>query len=300
MKILLSHKITPEVKGIFLYSIAIFFIAVMNLCAKALQPEYHAVEITFWRNIIALIFVAGFIVYSGRQAGLKTKRVKAHLLRGFIGTAGITAAFLTYGLLPAAEATVLLFTSPLFVAALSYPMLREKVGVMRSLAILVGFAGVLIIAQPQNISSFEGIAAGLLAGLSSALVSIFLRDLGKTEDPWITVFYFLLIGSIVTGLAVPFIGSVPQGYAIALFILAGFLGVVNQSTKTMAFLYAPAATIAPLMFSMLIWTTLFGWLIWDEIPGIHTFLGAGIIIFANLFILWREQSKKRLSESQHS
>lgn len=298
MKSLLFHNFSSETKGIVYYALAMFFVATMNLTAKALQPEYHPIEILFHRNFYALLMTFAVLVWLKKLPLLKTTRMKAHLGRGLMGTLSVTLAFATFGMVPATEATVLIFTAPLFVGLISSPFLGEKVGPYRWSAIIIGFIGVLIIAQPQNITSLPGVAMGLGTGLSTAFVYIFLRDLGKTEDPWVTIFYFLLIGTIVSGLCLPFIGKVPDLSVWPLLALVAVLGFVNQVTKTVAFRYAEASLLAPLIYTMLIWTTLFGWWFWDEVPSVYTFFGAALIISSNLFISWREKKRKKERSSE--
>ena len=165
-----------------------------------------------------------------------------------------------------ATATSLHFTAPLFVSLLSYPLLKEKVGWFRILFIIIGFLGVLIIAQPDNdISNFH-LFIGLTAGFMNALVAICLRWLGDTEDSFTTTFYFLFFGLLLTSLFMPFVGTLPDVNILHLIFAMGVVGVSSLLLKTQSFRLAPAALISPISYTILIWAILFDWLIWDTIP----------------------------------
>jgi drug/metabolite transporter (DMT)-like permease len=148
-------------------------------------------ETMFWRQTLPAVMLLGWLGARGELRRLRTARPWVHFRRAMIGTAGM---FLTLGvvqILPLAEATVLGFTAPVFAVILSALVLKEKVGPWRWLAVAIGLLGILVIAGPsEGKLPALGVAVGVGAAFMVALVSIQLRDLGRTEEPLTVVFYF--------------------------------------------------------------------------------------------------------------
>lgn len=291
-----DHKPTDNIiRGALLIVVSVFMIAAMNALAKFLSGTHHPVEITFYRNIVILVGLAAWIVFSGRRDILVTHNLKDQVVRAVVGTSGVVLAFWAISRLPLADATTLLYTAPLFVTLLSYPFLGEKVGPFRTCAVLVGFGGIVVVAAPGGTGlPPDGIALGLAAAFFHALTQLQLRKLGRHENPLTTVFYFMLFGTILTGIAMPFIFTAPPTMEdFPLLLLIGAAGILQQVFKTYGYSMAPTAVVTPLNYFGLLWATLLGFLIWREIPGANVYLGAAIIISANLFILFREQYLKR-------
>lgn len=276
----------------------------MSLFAKLLSGYFGPIEVTFFRNIISLIFMFLWLISAKDLIKLKTDRPFAHLFRGAVGTTGIVIGVCALSMMPLAETTILLFTSPLFVVLLSYPVLREPVGIFRLSAVLVGFLGVIIMANPSAAADqlpLLGIALGLLWGFLAGCVDVTLRWMGRTENSTTTVFYFVLFGTLTCALHWPFAEIQPNSFSIdALWIIIalGMTGVLSLLAKTQSFRLAEASLIAPVMYTMIIWTMLFDYLFWDKLPSSNIILGAIIIITSNMFIFYRESQLKKCSQTQ--
>lgn len=276
--------------GIGLILIAFSAIAFTNITAKWVSTDHHPIDILFYRNAVALLITAFWIkVKYGNFKILKTTRPLAHAKRGVIGTIGVGTAFATFAILPATDATVLLFTIPIFTAILSIPFLGEKVGKLRWSAILIGFIGVTIAVNPSGDMNWYGIAIAMVAGITSAMTALYVRDLGSSEPAVRTVFYFLLIGTIATALFIPFLSTLPTRPMLALLLLTGLFGFINQMFKTTAYAIAPAALLSPFLYTTLIWSILADIFLWDILPTQNVLIGGTIIIASNLFIAWRER-----------
>lgn len=272
----------------------------MSLSAKLLSEYFDPIEVTFWRNSMSLLLLLVWLFALGNFTFYKTKRPYAHLFRSAIGTVGITLGMWTVSILSLAETTILLFTSPLFTVLLSGPILGERVGIYRYGAVLVGFIGVAIVAGPVGSEALPiiGIIAGLGWGFTSGAVDVILRWIGSTEKSQTTTFYFLLFGVITCGLYWPFSATPITGIATdnlplvaGIIALLGLTGGIGLLAKTHSYRLGEASLIAPIMYTMLIWSVLFDYLFWDRIPNWNVFVGATIIITANLFILRREHIK---------
>ena len=298
-----SHNKT--LLGILFAAFNAFMLAGMSLSAKWLGNYFDAIEVTFWRNFISLLMLLAFFLIIKNFDFWKTERPKAHLFRSTIGTIGIALGMYTVSVLSLAETTVLLFTSPLFTVILSMMFLKECVGPYRISAVLLGFTGVAVIAIPSIMSTettfpILGLAAGLGWGFFSGAVDATLRWMGNTENSYTTTFYFMLFGSIACGLYWPFsatpIQSVsPDAWPIVIGIIAllGTTGVLGLLAKTQSYRLAEASIIAPIMYTMLIWSLIFDYIFWQNIPNWNTMLGAAIIVASNMIILYRERQKAK-------
>ncbi|MCB1590988.1 MAG: DMT family transporter [Alphaproteobacteria bacterium] len=278
-------------------------LSAMSLFAKLLREYFGAFEVTFFRNVFSLIALLILLVLTRKLDILKTDRPRAHLLRSFIGTVGIVLGAQALGMMPLAETTILLFTSPLFVVLLSWPLLGERVGVYRMSAVLVGFLGVVIMANPGQGTEplpLAGILIGLGWGLSAGLVDICLRWIGRTESSTTTTFYFVLFGTIACGMHWPFAEVKEGSFSLyTAFVIAGLgaTGLLSLLAKSQSFRLGEAANVAPVMYTMIIWAMVFDYLVWDKAPSANVFIGAAIIIGSNLFILYREiKIKNRLNK----
>ncbi len=253
-------------------------------------------EILFYRNAGALPVVIAWIMLGPGLAALGTRRPLAHLTRSALGLASMTLMFVTIGLLPIAEFTAFLFLVPLFATMLSALFLGEKVGLHRWGAILLGFAGVLVMTHPGGGGvATTGLAMGLVTAAMVSGVTITLRGLGATEPATTTVFWFTLIGTLATALTLPFFYQ-PHDAATWIIVAGiGLAGALLQIFQTISLRLAPVSVTAPFDYMQLVWSMLLGWLIWETIPARATITGAMLIGLAGLYTIYREH--KRASET---
>jgi drug/metabolite transporter (DMT)-like permease len=283
-----------QAMGIALFLVATFLIVTMNAFAKMATVYHSPVEAVFYRGVVAMVLLLSFTTVTRRKDVFKTKRPMAHLGRSLAGNIGVILVFWSYSLMPMADVTAFLFTAPLMVTVLSIPLLGEKVGPYRWSAVIIGFLGVVLIAQPFG-GGFVGAKALVPLGATffMALVNIFLRELGKTEDPFTTVFYFLAVGLVFTGIYMIFNGTLPHEKAIWPLVGAGIAGGLQLILKTKAYTLAEASLLSPFTYTSILWATLFGWLFWGDLPTAAVCIGAIIIITSNIVIYMRESRVKR-------
>lgn len=274
--------------GIALMAVGVACLCVNDAIAKTLSAGYLPVQILFIRNLIALPIAAAIAWRIGGATALRSHRPVAHLVRGAIWVGAAVTFFTGLSLLGLAEATVLIFAAPVFITALSALVLKEHVGWRRWLAVLVGFAGVLIVVRPGS-STFQ--AASLYpvatAFLYAALM-ISARWVDARESVWTLMLYLTGAGALISALAMPFTWVPVRMEDLWLFVGIALFGTAGITLITQAFRLAPAAVVAPFDYTALIWATLMGWLFWNEIPDAMTYLGAAVIIASGVFIVWRE------------
>lgn len=252
------------------------------------------VESLFYRQAFALPLVLGWIAAGPGFASLKTKRPGAHLGRTVLGMGGMALNFLTFLLLPLAEATVLLFTVPIFATIMSALLLKEKVGVHRWGAVLIGFAGVLLVVQPGSaVLPLHGVLVGLCAATVVSGVSVTLRQIGRTEAAATTVFWFTTMSLVPLGLAVLVLGKAHDLTTLALLLGLGSTGGLAQIAMTASLRMAPVSVVLPMDYSNLVWSGLIGWLVFATLPTPTLWLGAPLIIGSGLYIVYREHRLHR-------
>ncbi|MDF2095633.1 DMT family transporter [Aquibaculum arenosum] len=278
-------------RGILTICAGVAFLVLNDAIAKLLTERYDPVQIIFLRNLIGIpMIVAVAVALRGRRV-LRTRHLRLHALRGTLMMAGAYLYFTSLSFLPLAEATALIFAAPIFITALSVPLLGEAVGWRRWSAVLLGFIGVLIIVQPGG-EAFQ--AASLLPVAAAFLYAIFMmsaRWLGSGESMWTMMLYVVLFPMIYSA---PFALQVwepvhtPDLWFFLAIAVCGNLGITLIGQ---AFRSAPAAVVAPFDYTALIWATGLGWLIWGDIPQSWTIVGALVIMISGIIIVLREAAR---------
>lgn len=285
-----QHVAQRPLYALGLRLLAIAALATMSAMIKlASMHGVQLAETLFFRQFFAVPVVLAIVLAGPGLASLRTARIGRHVTRTLFGLVGMVANFGAVILLPLAEATTLQFTVPIFATILSTLLLREVAGLHRWSAVLIGFIGVLLVVQPGN-GHFPlgGAAVGLSAAFMVALISIQIRELGKTESPTTTVFWFSVLSLPILAIAYPFFARQHDATAWALLAGIGLTGGIGQMALTAALRWAPVSTVVPMDYSSLIWATLYGWLLFGVLPTASTWLGAPLIIASGLYIVWRE------------
>lgn len=268
---------------------AFLMLSTMSLLAKLISARHGPVEIAFWRNLIGVLPFLVLIFAFGRRDILKVKSKPGVVItRSVVATGSVICLFGAFSLLPLADATAIIFTSALFVPIFGFLFLGERVGIYRWSAILVGFVGVLILAQPTGGWNALGVSFALAGAVMNAALGTMLRLLGRTERQDTITFYLLLIGALLLAPAMPFVGTMPARDEIGLLLALGMTGVGMQLLMSSAFKYAPAALASLFAYTQIVWATLFGWLVFGDWPEPHILIGAAIIVAASIFVVLRE------------
>lgn len=275
--------------------IAVLCLSVMFVAVRlASDRGVHVLESLFYRQALALPVIFGWIAMTSGLSSIRTHRIGVHASRTALGLVGMTFNFLSYILLPPAEASVIGFTMPLFGTVLSALILREPTGVHRWSAAAIGFLGVLIMIRPDS-SHFPplGLGVAVLGALVTASVSIVLRELGRTENASLIVFWFTLLSVPPLGFAMLFVGQAHDAATWGLLLLIGVVGAIAQLCLTAALRWGPVSLVLPMDYSTVLWTALFGWALWGAWPIATTWVGAALITASGLYIAWREHVRAR-------
>lgn len=275
--------------------LAIACLSTMTMLVKlAGDRGIHVFEIMFWRHLTTVPLIIAWLGLRGNLSSLRTPRFPAHFRRAMLGTLGMSLMFGSFVMLPLAEATTLNFTVPLFATILAMFMLKDRVGIWRWSALAIGFGGVLVIMQPgQSHLPPAGVAMGLGGAFMIALLSILIKDLNRTDQPLTIVFWFAALGAPIMALALPFVMTNHDATGWGLLLGVGLVGTLGQLLLTLALRLGNVSSVIVMDYSGLIWSTLFGWLIWHHLPPAATWFGAPLIVAAGIVIVWREHALSR-------
>jgi drug/metabolite transporter (DMT)-like permease len=292
-----ARKSNPML-GIGLRLMAMAALGVMFALVKlAGEVGVHVAESLFWRQLTGLPVVILWLWSNNDLRAIATKHPSKHAIRMLLGLCAMALNFWAMTLLPLAEATTLSFATPIFATLLAALLLREQTGIYRWGAILFGFIGILVAIQPgySNLDPF-GAMVGITGALITAGVTIQLRRMSRTESTGAIVFWFSLCSLLPLGIAMLFFGKAHAPTVWGYIAGLSAAGAVAQILLTSALRHAPIAAVMTMDYSALIWAIIYGWLIFESIPGSSVLFGAPIIIIAGITIAWREHylAKKAL------
>ncbi len=279
---------TDTYKGMACMVVGILMLATADAVTKLLIVDFHAGEIIFYRGFFAFLPLLPLVVWNGGIRSLKLQQPKGVWWRGVIALVTSVFVALSFINLPLAEASALIFTSPIFLTALSPWLLGEKVGWQRWSAVLFGFAGVVVMIQPGSSAFTIWAFVPLIAALCSASRDILTRRLGIVDSATTVMFYTSVVALIGGATTMPWSGPAPNAEHWALFVLSGIFVTLAHLLIVMALQLAEGPTVAPLKYVSLVWSAILGYLIWGDVPGVWKVLGAMMVVAAGLFILYRE------------
>jgi drug/metabolite transporter (DMT)-like permease len=298
--------------GILCLAVGVMIFSTQDAIIKALSGHYAVTQAIFFRCIVALPMIFAFVHVDCGLGRLKSRNLGPMLLRGVILLGSYTSYYMALAALPMAEAIALFFTAPLIVTLLAAPMLGEPVTAKTWIAAAAGFIGTLVIVRPGT-SLFE--PAGLLSLIAAsayAIPMIQARKLGATEPATVMSFYTsatYLVGSglfaallqalHVTGAPHPSIDFLLRPWAwptardAFLMGLCGFIAAIAMTLITQAYKMAEARLVTVFEYTGMIWSPLWGFLFFAEVPRWTTFAGMALIVGAGVYAIWAAAERRR-------
>jgi drug/metabolite transporter (DMT)-like permease len=291
---------TTNLRGILSMLAAVTTFAVMDVMMKRLVENYPAMQVTFLRGVAALPLLLAANAAFGRWRDLKPQRWRLHVLRGFLSLALLWCFIYAVSQLSLASAYAIFMSAPLLITALSVPMLRERVGWQRWVAVFVGLVGVIIVLKPSGtgLVTIGGLAA-LASAIGYALNAITIRIVTRTDTSAATVFWPLFLLTIISGVLASVRWVPLQWDHWYLIVGLGVTGAAGQYFMTEAFRLAPPPVVAPLEYTALAWGILFDWLLWATAPGLRMLTGAFIIVASGIYVINRERFASAALQQQH-
>ncbi len=265
----------------------------LDTSAKLLAQEMNSLQIVWARFVGHAVLVAAVLLPRKGTRVLASSNLKLQIIRSIFLFMSTILNFFALRWLQLATTSSIMFTVPLLVAALSVPLLGERVGWRRWTAIAVGFAGVLIIVRPGGASLHWAIGLSLCNAVAVALYQITTRKLAARDHSDTTSLYSPLFGTIVLLPLLPFIWEAPSGpLAWTLMCLMGVFGGIGHWLLIIAHRFAPASLLAPFSYTGILWMTTSGYLVFGNLPDEWTVVGAAVVVASGLYVFHREQVRK--------
>jgi drug/metabolite transporter (DMT)-like permease len=288
---------TTNAKGALFALLSFGIFATHDVVVKFLGATYSPFQIIFFSTLLSFPLVT-FMLMRDRTPGTL---IPAHpwwtALRTVCAVINGVCAFYAFTVLPLAQTYAILFASPLVITLLSIPILGEKVGWRRGLAVAVGLAGVLVVLRPGSHPLSAGHFAAMGCAIFGATSAIIVRKIGRDERPAVLLLYpmaanFLLVGALMIAVYEPM--PLPDLGGAALISVLGFIAGLFLIA---AYKAGEAAIVAPMQYSQILWATVYGWVLFGESVDGFTIAGAGIIIASGIYIVARESKRGPTSQT---
>jgi len=264
-----------------------------NAVVKWQLATYPLGEVAFERTLFAFLTVAAIILPRAGWSVLRTRRYREHLQRGLSQFGSMLCWFLAVSVLSLGSATAIGFAAPLFTTLLSIVILKEKVGIHRWSALIVGFVGVLIITHPGAGTLTYGALFALGNAVLISTVAIAIRRMSMTESAETLTLYQMSImtlctaGLLTLGFQAPHLGDA------LMLALAGVGNGIAQFWWTRSLSLAPPSAVVPFNYLSLVWAMILGFAVWGDVPTSGLLVGSAIVVASGVYILWRETVHRR-------
>ena len=279
----------------------------ISVCAFSLMDvlvkwsdAYPVGQVLFFRGFCGIIPILFLIPRDRFLDFYRTTRPLLHFKRCLSGLIALVAIFIALRNLPLATVVSITFAAPIFTTIFSIFLLKEKVGLYRWLAVLVGFVGIIVITEPGFSSLNFYYIYPIIFCLGLSYVAIAIRKLSTTEPVWLISFFFSFSIAIL-GLLSLFQGWVmPNFLDLFLLSMVGILGGLANLWLSQSYKYSEVSLVTPLKYLALVFAIIFGYFIWSEVPTLKTLIGALLVILSSFIIFRREMTlKNRLSVTRH-
>ncbi len=279
---------SATLKGLVIALVAFALFSSHDAIIKHLGGSYPVFQIIFFSMLFAYVPTSIMMLADKAVDNFRPHHPFLVILRSCLSVVAMSCGFYAFTVLPLAEVYALLFAMPLLITALSVPLLGETVRAQRWAAVVVGLVGVLIVLRPGVTDLSLGHLAALTAAFSNALSTILVRKLGGKERPAVLILYPMTLVMIAMSMTLPFVYVPVELPDLGALAAIGFLSVIAQLCTIFAYRAAPAAVVAPLQYSQILWATFFGVLFFAETPDFYVGLGSSVIIASGIFVVWRE------------
>ena len=282
---------TPMTRSLLLMTLGIALLTANDAASKFLVQTHPVGQVIGLRQAATLLVLIPYVMYFSRWSALRVVNWSGQIVRGMLFLIGSVFIVWSLGELPLATAITMLFASPIFMVVLSAPLLGERIGRHRWIAVLGGFAGVLIIMRPGGEAFQWALLLPVLGALVNALRDVLTRRLSRTETS-IAILFWSNIILMVGGLASAPFGWAPVSASAALWFLAA--GIFNGTAHFCiieALRTGEASMIAPIRYTALLWAAAIGFVVWGELPDFWLLVGAAVIVGSSLWMIRGERRR---------
>jgi len=288
---------SPNAAGALLALLAFFVFSSHDALIKVLAASYSPVQIVFSIALFSFPLVLIMLALDAVPGTLRAVNPVWMVVRGLSVAGSSVCGFYAFSVLPMAQVYAILFGTPLLITLLSVPVLGEKVGWRRGLAVVVGMCGVLVVLRPGSSDLSLGHLGALTAAALGAMTSVITRRIGRQERTSVMLLYALAGNFVLMGGMMPFVYLPMPGPDLAMMIAVAVMAFAAMQLVILAYRRAEAVVVAPMQYSQIIWAVVYGMLFFGETPDGMTLLGAGIVIASGVYIVWREARRGQAAGS---
>ncbi len=282
-----------------------FLYMFLSVCAFSLMDliikwtaDYPLGQVVFFRGFFGIVFYFFVIPKNRINNFYQTKRAFLHFLRCVVGLIAMVAIFIALRNLPLATVVSISFAAPIFTTIFSIFFLSERVGIYRWLAVVIGFVGILIIAEPgfESLNIYYIFPIIFCIGLS--YVAIAIRQLSSTEPVWLISLNFSIVITIAGLCTLPYGWKIPSFIDFFVLSLVGLFGGIANLWLSQSYKFSEVSLVTPLKYLGLVFAIFFGYLIWDEVPSLKSLIGGLLVILSSIIIFRREIIIKKVPTIQ--
>ena len=284
---------SPIARGLLIALTAQAIFTINDTCAKLLTAKYSVFQIISMQALVAGVMVISALLATGQFNLSSINSPRRLATRGLLAGVGALTNIYAFSVLPLADVYAIIFCTPLIVTAVSAPLLGERIDRARWIAVIIGFCGMVIMVRPGGSPLSLGHAAALLSACISACVVLLLRTIAG-QEPRLMMVAAVVAAHFIVGLPVAlFIGRLPDLVDLAIILLSGASMAAGQFLMVEALRLAPAATVAPIQYTKLVWGLIVGALLFGDQPKPHVLLGTAIVVATVLYLLRRAPPRRR-------
>jgi len=273
------------------------FYATHDVLIRILGETYSVFQIMFYMGLLSFPMLVVILIRDPHPGTLRATHPWLMTLRTLTMVVSAGGAFYAFTVLPLAQVYVVLFASPLLVTLLAIPLLGERVGLHRGLAVVVGLLGVLVVLRPGAQPITLGHLSALTAALAGALSGVISRRIGRDERSAVMLIYPMMANVVIMAAILPAVYVPMELSHLAIVGVIALLALAAMTLTIGAYRRAEAALVAPMQYSQILWATLYGALLFDETPNRWTLIGAALIVGSGLYIVFRE-SRRNVSANR--
>ena len=280
-------------RGIPWIILATLLFVTMDATVKALLRDGYELPQVIWGRYFFHVLLLVIVLAPRIRIVAQSGNLKLQLTRSVLMLLTTSLFFAGLMFVPLAEASAMMLISPLVVTALAMPILKELVGPRRWAGVALGMLGAMIIIRPGSEFISLGILLPAAAACSFAFYQVSTRYLSEADPILTTLFFTALVGAVITSIVAPFYWTPPSSEACVFLITAGVCGGIGHFALIKALTLSPASIIAPYSYLNLIWATIYGFVLFAELPDTWTIGGAAIITGSGLYVYHRERVRKQ-------
>jgi S-adenosylmethionine uptake transporter len=284
--------LTPNLRGALLSLAAFGAYATHDVVVKFLGGLYSPFQTIFFSVLMGFPMVTIMLMSDRTDGNLIPRHPWWTALRTISAVLTGLAGFYAFSVLPMAQTYAIFFAMPILITLLAIPILGERIGFRRGIAVVVGLAGVMVVLRPGDVDLSLGHLAALAAATTGAMTSVIVRKIGQDERSVVLMLYPMVANFLVAGAAMPFVYQPMPVTHLGLLVGMSALGLLGGMLVIAAYRAAPAIVVAPMQYSQILWAILYGWLFFNETIDGATALGSAIIIASGIYIVLREGTPK--------